>query len=40
LRTTAVPATTTERKTTVRKMSVSPSTNAITHGAGPVTESK
>jgi len=40
LSTTAVPATTSERKTTVRKRSVSVSTSAITHGAGPITELK
>ena len=35
-----VPATTIERKTTVRKTNVSRSTSAITQGAGSITESK
>jgi hypothetical protein len=40
LRTTAVPATTSDRKTTVSTRKVKSKTSAITHGAGPITESK
>ena len=40
LRTTAVPAMTTERKTTVSRMKVRPSTSRKTYGAGSETESR